>query len=124
MIWVDDCSSDGTYDRLLEYSKKHNNIILVRNETNRGSGHSRNRGLDLATGEYISFLDSDDCYCANDSLERFYKDAVKNKAVICGSAITGVSQHGASETFFARDGKFKFRNEFVDFDDFQFIYWF
>ena len=110
VIWIDDCSNDGTYERLLTYSKRYNNIILIRNESNRGSGYSRNRGLDLSNGEYISFLDSDDWYYANDSLERFYKDAFVNDAVVCGSAITSINAQGVTNTFFAKDSEFKFNN--------------
>ena len=58
--------------KLLEHSSKYSNVILLRNYTNMGAGHSRNRGLDIASGEYISFLDSDDWYFSDDSLERFY----------------------------------------------------
>lgn len=63
VICVDDCSSDGTYEYLENY--KANSILkicLLQNEQNCGPGLSRNRALEEACGEYVTFLDSDDWY--------------------------------------------------------------
>jgi glycosyltransferase involved in cell wall biosynthesis len=63
IIIIDDCSSDETYAHLLnlkEEIKPRIHIILERNEENMGPSFSRNRGLKLATGSWIAFLDSDD----------------------------------------------------------------
>lgn len=124
VICIDDCSTDNTYRKLLEYSRNYDNVILLRNDTNMGAGHSRNRGLDIATGQYISFLDSDDWYFSDNSLEKFYQDAENNDAVLCGSAITNVMQNGNLNTFFTKEKDFSFNNSFVEFDDYQNIYYF
>lgn len=62
IILIDDCSSDDTYNLLKEFINKNslNNIILLQNEKNMGPSYTRNRGLKMAKGEYIAFLDSDD----------------------------------------------------------------
>jgi glycosyltransferase involved in cell wall biosynthesis len=65
IIIIDDCSSDETYAHLLnlkEEIKPRIHIILERNEENMGPSFSRNRGLKLATGTWIAFLDSDDSW--------------------------------------------------------------
>ena len=59
IIVIDDASTDDTYNVLERYlGKRH--ITILRNETNKGPGYSRNKGIDKAIGEYIMFLDSDD----------------------------------------------------------------
>lgn len=58
---IDDCSIDNSYEKAKEYSKKSNiNIKVLKNQKNSGPGFSRNRGIKISTGEYITFVDSDD----------------------------------------------------------------
>lgn len=58
IIVVDDGSDDGTYEHLGSWGS---GIVLVRQE-NRGRSAARNAGVRAARGEYVTFLDSDDCY--------------------------------------------------------------
>ena len=53
---------DGSTDRSIEVMRSFHDprITIVRNETNLGIPRTRNRGLELARGEYIALLDSDD----------------------------------------------------------------
>lgn len=60
IILVDDCSSDDTYSIMCEYAEKDSRIKCLKNPVNSGAGFSRNKGLDIATGDYITFVDSDD----------------------------------------------------------------
>ena len=61
VIVIDDCSKDDTFDNLKEYTRKSNlNIKLFQNSENRGPGYTRNRGLEEAKGEWVTFIDSDD----------------------------------------------------------------
>ena len=85
IICIDDCSVDGTYDILKSYSKIDNRIILIRNDSNKGQSRSINIGLDLAKGEYVYFLDSDD-YIANNFLYELYNTGIKYKADIIHSS--------------------------------------
>lgn len=59
-IICDDGSADNTYAILLELQKKYPNIILLRNERNRGLAFSLNRCFKASTGEYIARMDVDD----------------------------------------------------------------
>ena len=60
IICVDDCSTDATRDILTYYSDRHACIRVLKNEENLYAGRSRNRGLSVARGRYVAFLDADD----------------------------------------------------------------
>lgn len=57
IIVVDDASEPPIKS---EIYKEYDNIIFLRNDTALRPGGARNRGLDIARGEYVSFCDSDD----------------------------------------------------------------
>ncbi len=80
LILVDDGSPDNSGAICDEYAMK-NNGIKVYHQKNGGVCAARNKGLDMATGDYILFLDSDD-YMPIDAVETLYNDAVQNNAGI------------------------------------------
>ena len=61
IICINDESPDNCDKILEEYAKKDSRIVVL-NEKNSGQGSARNRGLEIAKGKYIQFLDSDDFY--------------------------------------------------------------
>jgi len=63
-VLVDDASTDATPGLLDQYADRLGRARLVRHESNRGLSASRNSGLDVAAGEYITFLDGDDWVAA------------------------------------------------------------
>ncbi len=87
VICVDDCSTDNTRSWLKEQQKKHNNLIVVENEENLRQGGARNRGVEMARGKYIMFIDHDDYY-HQDSIVEVYKHLqnVDVDILICDSA--------------------------------------
>ncbi len=78
IICVNDSSTDGSLNILEEYAKRDERIKVV-TQPNGGAGAARNRGLSMASGKYLSFLDSDDFF-EPDMLELAYKKAEKDKA--------------------------------------------
>ena len=60
LILVDDGSSDESGSICDEYAARHPELITVRHQRNQGVSAARNLGIDLARGEYLSFIDSDD----------------------------------------------------------------
>lgn len=76
VICIDDGSTDNSYAVLKEYERQHNHIKIFQQE-NKRQGAARNKGIELAKGEYIFFLDSDD-YLDQNALEILYTEAVKN----------------------------------------------
>ncbi|WP_026364374.1 glycosyltransferase family 2 protein [Brachyspira innocens] len=81
IICINDCSTDGSKDIVLEYIQKDKRIKLISNEKNSGIGITRNEGINTSVGEYISFIDSDD-YISCNYLEELYKTALKYDADI------------------------------------------
>lgn len=75
IICIDDCSADGSYEILKEYEQKDNRIKVFKNEKNLRVGPTRNRGIELATGDYIHFMDSDDWLDLN--AYEIYMDKIK-----------------------------------------------
>lgn len=60
---IDDCGNDGSMDIIKSMKAKHprgKDIRILCNDSNFGVGHTRNRILDEAHGQYLYFLDSDD----------------------------------------------------------------
>ena len=60
IIVIDDCSTDSTIEIVKEYAKNHGGLTLLCQSENRRQGTARNRGVSVAKGEYICFVDSDD----------------------------------------------------------------
>ena len=75
IICINDSSEDNSLLILEEYSKRDGRILIVDNKENIGGGFSRNKGLKVAKGEYISFIDADD-WVENNMLEYTYNEAM------------------------------------------------
>ena len=62
LIFIDDCSTDNSFEVLNQCLKgrESENITIVKNPKNLGSGETRNKGISLAKGDYVIFVDSDD----------------------------------------------------------------
>lgn len=69
LLLVDDGSQDTTWETIQRLSARDARIRAVRNEINCGVGATRNRGVSLARGDWIAFLDSDDLW-EPDKLEK------------------------------------------------------
>lgn len=86
VIMIDDGSTDNSYEIVEEYVKRYDNFYGY-TKKNQGLGHSRNMGAELATGDYITFVDSDDIipnasyYEMLNSLEKTNSDFVIGNVV-------------------------------------------
>lgn len=92
IIIVNDGSTDCSGDISDEYEKKDERIRVV-HQKNMGLSGARNTGIDMATGEYITFLDSDD-YLEIDILEKLVKILEKNKSDIAVAGINFCNEQG------------------------------
>ena len=78
IILVDDCSSDNSLEKIKEYKKKDERIVLITNKKNKGTFIARNIGVLYAKGKYIIIPDPDDIISKN-ILLICYKYAEKYK---------------------------------------------
>lgn len=60
ILLIDDCSKDGSLELCNQYAKQDSRISVYQNSSNMGQAYSRQVGLDIAQGDWIMFLDSDD----------------------------------------------------------------
>lgn len=82
VVIVDDCSTDGSWEKLQEYVKTSPlNITLLQAEKNSGPGNARNMGIEAAKGEWITFVDNDD-WVSTDFLEKVDK-VIEREKVNC-----------------------------------------
>lgn len=71
LIIINDSSKDNSHEIINKYLEKDNRIILIDNDENKGVSKSRNLGIEKATGELTTFIDSDDYY-EKDALKKMY----------------------------------------------------
>ncbi len=86
IIVVNDASTDDTWDIMSEYESRFPDKLIIVNEmVNKGSGGARNVAFDMASGEYIGLVDSDD-YVELDMYENLYERArLDNSDIVdCG----------------------------------------
>lgn len=78
VILVDDGSTDSSPEICDDYGQKDSRVKVIHKE-NGGQGEARNFGLDIAKGEYVLFVDSDD-YIAKNTVELTLQRAEKYNA--------------------------------------------
>ncbi len=89
VICVNDCTPDNSKTVLEDYAVKYpGKMVLLDNEVNMGQGRSRARGITIAKGEYLLFVDSDD-HVAEDYIETFLCEMEKEP---CDVLVAGFSQ--------------------------------
>lgn len=77
VVFLDDCSTDGSFELIQQYTNQHDSFEVHQNSENIGIAACRKRLLDLAKGEYIAFQDSDDLFHPN-KIEYMYNFMSKN----------------------------------------------
>lgn len=123
IICIDDGSIDNSLAILEEYAAKDCRFIVIHQE-NAGQSTARNKGLDIAKGEYIFFVDSDDTInlstvekaynCASESdseLAMFYNDSVNLSSIDSPCFVSETTEDLLSKTkkaFFQGPGPCKF----------------
>ena len=92
LILIDDCSKDGSVAICRDYENKDSRVKVVALEQNGGVVNARDVSLKIATGRYMIFVDSDDCYLSDRRLETIHSEIEQNGADI---VVTGY-QYGVS----------------------------
>lgn len=94
IIIIDDASTDGSLELAETYANHDPRITIIQHKKTTGSGPARNDGMAIASGEYIAFMDSDDLYPSNNTLEILYSKAQEQHANICGGSLYKISANG------------------------------
>lgn len=94
LIIVEDCAEDGTEDVIRSFLPDER-IIYICNETNLGVAASRNKGMELARGKYIAFLDADD-YWTKDKLERQVSFMEEGDKILSSTGRELIDENGSS----------------------------
>lgn len=100
-IVIDDGSLDRTRDIIGEISSVDERVKFIKNATNSGAAISRNKGIDIAKGKYIAFIDSDDLWHC-EKLERQYNFMQKDKIDFSFTAYEVINELG-TETLYTVD---------------------
>lgn len=131
VICVNDGSTDLSLHILKEYADKYKNFKIL-NQKNQGVGIARNHGMKAATGEFIAFMDPDDYYLHNHTLELLYTKAKEHKVQICGGSLSEDHNDGTwirkefegiyKKYTFHKEGIIRYQDYQFDFGFFRFIY--
>jgi glycosyltransferase involved in cell wall biosynthesis len=93
IIMVDDESPDNCPVMCDVYAQQDNRIKVI-HKKNGGLGFARNSGLEIASGKYVAFVDSDD-YVDNEMFYKLYSEAIDRKSDIAYCSISNVKFNGA-----------------------------
>lgn len=104
IILINDGSPDNSEKIVKKYLKKYQDKIIYHKKENEGQGIARNYGIDIANGEFISFVDSDD-YINITMFEKLYNKAIADKSDIVST--TGFIEVRGNEII---EKKFSFNN--------------
>ena len=101
IICINDGSTDGSLNILQKYSEKDKRFIII-DQKNSGLSYSRNKGLSVAKGEFIGFVDSDD-WIDEDFYKKLYDAAIEYKADIAAGNILRVHDNEENEFYIKYD---------------------
>lgn len=91
IILVDDGSPDNCGKICDEYSQKDKRIIVI-HKKNGGLSDARNKGIDIAKGDYLTFIDSDD-FVNIDYIEKLYNSIKLNNTKLAQCGISKVNEN-------------------------------
>lgn len=86
VILINDGSTDQSFEIANHFSKQYKNIVLI-NQTNKGLSAARNVGLEIAKGEWIVFVDSDDLISL-DFVSVMLNANIENNTKLCAAQMT------------------------------------
>lgn len=92
-IIIDDCSTDGSREKLIDYAKQDSRIKLVLNEKNKGLTKNLNYGIEIAQGKYIARMDGDDIAAPTRFEEQYQHMEANPNVVLIGSGYYTIDNH-------------------------------
>lgn len=88
LICINDGSTDFSLQTAQEYAEKDERIKVISYSESKGQAYARNKGIDIAKGKYIGFVDGDD-WIEPDMFEKLYEAAEKHQTDVtfCAAAL-------------------------------------
>ena len=93
VLCTDDGSTDASLAILQEYAAMDERVCIFQQE-NQGAGPARNMGLANAKGEYVVFMDWDDVYPTDDTLEKMYAAAKEHRCQVVAGYRSLLTEEG------------------------------
>ncbi|OWT33403.1 hypothetical protein BGI41_02605 [Methanobrevibacter sp. 87.7] len=93
IILVDDGSEDDSVNIINEFLLNYDFTFIVDSQEDKGVSSARNRGLELASGKYIIFLDDDDILNTN-HIENLYNSLINNNADLSFTYLSKINEEG------------------------------
>lgn len=120
IVLVDDGSPDNCPALCDQYAEQYENVSVI-HQPNSGQGVSRNTGMAASSGEYIIFMDSDDCLDGADAISRLVKCAEEKGAdIVVGgfrrfnnSMVSEVNVHHLHDGDYTRTVDFRFKGFYM-----------
>lgn len=92
LIIIDDNSTDGSRDYLINNYKFEKKIKIFLNKKNYGPGYSRNKAIQKSSGNFIAFLDSDDLWTKTKLIEQL-KFLIKKNLNLCHTNVLYIKKN-------------------------------
>ena len=122
VVCINDGSTDYTQSILEEYSWNDKRVKVITQE-NKGVAVARNKGIEIATGEFLFFLDPDAWLPDEKVFEDLYKTARENNVLICGGEFREVLNGKIIDKWEGNLSKYTFPKEGIMlYSDYQFDY--
>lgn len=93
IIIVDDGSEDDSIEIINKFLLNHDFTFIIDSQENKGVSSARNRGLELANGNYIIFLDDDDIL-TNNHIENLYNSLKNNNSDLSFTYLSKINNEG------------------------------
>lgn len=122
IICIDDGSTDDSINILNRLAETDSRVQVYR-QNNQGAGVARNKGLELAKGEFVAFLDADDFYLDENALEIMYKTCLSYNVDACGTNLR-ILRNGkiVEDTLFDQNKIEKADSKILEYQSCQFDY--
>ena len=109
IICIDDGSTDKSLIILKEFKNIDNRLIIL-HQKNKGPAIARNLGIEKSRGRFIAFMDSDDLYPNNFTLELLFNKAIQKNVIICGGGVINFIQYKNSTKLIIKKIVFPFNS--------------
>lgn len=113
IILIEDGSKDKSWKICQDLAHEYENIVALHNDKNKGVSYTRNRGIEVASGRYILFVDGDD-WVEQDYCSSFYNiiSEYQPAITVCGYINHDEKQNKATDLFCWKDST---ENDIIDF---------